>query len=304
MEKKYLIITPKNGLCNQLSSISIGIVLGLISNRDVIFKSFQLDYKNINNVCKFDQVIDIINLQKKLINNGIKIRIYSDINIKGDNIIINTYEDIASIKNFIEFLFKEENKNIQYLEVGSPLSCNIPSEYQKILNFINLNIKFSDKYINIAKIIKKKLNLEYYSCVHLRLEDDSINFMKELSNNLSFDEINKIYKEKYMEEFEILKKTNQKIYVCTSLSINENINNNFYNFLKKNYGIVNKNDIIQINENSCREIYGIIDFIIAQDSLYFVGSDWSSFSLYIYSLHKNSNKDAKLLNIWNSIKKN
>jgi hypothetical protein len=303
MEKNYLIITPKNGLCNQLSSISIGIVLGLITNRDVIFKSFQLDYKYNDNTCKFDTIIDIQNLQKKLINNNIKIRIYSDFNIKGENININITEDIANIKDFIQYLFIENNKKIKYLNVGAPLSCIIPNEYKKILNFINLNIKFTDKYINIANIIKKKLKLEYYCCVHLRLEDDAIHFMKDMSNNMSFDDINKIYKEKYINELDILKSTNQKIYICTSLSINNNVNNDFYNYLKKNYNIVNKNDIIQINENNCREIYGIIDFIIAQDSLYFVGSDWSSFSIYIYSLHKNLNKDAKLLNIWNSIKK-
>ena len=63
MRDRYLIVRPKYGLCNQLFSISKGIIFGLISDRDVIFNSFQLDYKNDNNTCDFHDVIDIIHLQ-------------------------------------------------------------------------------------------------------------------------------------------------------------------------------------------------------------------------------------------------
>ena len=41
MDNKYLIIRPKYGLCNQIYSISKGIIFGIISNRDIIF-SFSL----------------------------------------------------------------------------------------------------------------------------------------------------------------------------------------------------------------------------------------------------------------------
>jgi hypothetical protein len=301
MEKKFLIICPKNGLCNQLNSISIGIILGLISKRDIIFSSFQLDYKNINNICPFDSVIDINHIQQKLIEKNIEIKLYSDTNIKGENLKLNTTEDIANIKNLIEYLMNIENINIKYLDIGCPISCMIPEEYTNILNYINLNIKFTEKYIYIANLIKKKLGLNYYCCVHLRLEDDSINFMNEINKNLSLELVNNIYKEKYIEEFELLKKTNQKIYVCTSLCMNENKNNEFYKNIKEIYNLVDKNDIIKVYENDCREIYGIIDFIIAMDSLYFSGSDWSSFSIYIYLNHKSLKKDARLLNIWETL---
>jgi hypothetical protein len=158
-----------------------------------------------------------------------------------------------------------------------------------------------DKYINIANEIKEKLKLKYYCCVHLRLEDDSINFMKDQNNKLDFNIVNEIYKNKYIEELELLNNTKQKIYICTSLCMNENFNNIFYKDIKTKYNLIDKNDIININKNNCREIYGIIDFIIAQDSLYFSGSDWSSFSIYIYSNHKFNNKDAKLINIWDTL---
>jgi hypothetical protein len=311
MDKKFLIINPKNGLCNQLSSISIGVILGMISNRNVIFTSFQLDYKNSDNNCNFDTIIDIIHLQNILnkLNCNVKI-LTNTINEKKNTEVKNNYikiniptnEDIANIKDFIPYLLDKKNDLIKYLDIGCPISTIIPNEYHNILNSININIKFTNNYIKIANNIKNTLKLNNYFCVHLRLEDDSINFMKELNPKLSFDNINNIYKNKYIEEFETLKNFNNKIYVCTSLGINNNINNTYYLELKKKYNIIDKNDIIKISNNNCREIYGIIDFIIAQDSLYFIGSDWSSFSIYLYNSHKHRNKNAKLINIWNTLK--
>ena len=43
INKKFLVVRPKYGLCNQIYCISKGIIFGLISNRDVIFSKFQLD---------------------------------------------------------------------------------------------------------------------------------------------------------------------------------------------------------------------------------------------------------------------
>ena len=313
--KKYLIISPKNGLCNQLASISIGIILGLIMNRDIIFKSFQIDYKNFENVCSFDSIIDIEHLNNILKNKKLNINIYSNININSTKIITNSNENISNIKNFIPLLLLNDNINEEYLDIGCPISCNIPNEYKFIQEYININIKFTKHYIDIANNIKKKLGLDYYCTIHLRLENDALNFMKELNPNLTNEYINKIYKEKYLSQIEMLNKYKTKIYICTSLEINENINNNFYKEIKKKYNLIDKNDIIDkmnlsndssskdnIINNNCREIFGIIDYIIAQDSEYFVGCDWSSFSIAIYSSHLNNKKNSYLIDIWNELK--
>ena len=66
---------------------------------------------------------------------------------------------------------------------------------------------------------------------------------------------------------------------------------------------IDKNDIIRelnfdLGGKKCRELYGIVDFIIARDSNYFIGCDWSSFSLLIYNNHIFRNKKTKLLNLW------
>jgi hypothetical protein len=302
MNKKFLIVNPKNGLCNQLASISIGIILGIISNRNVIFKSFQIDYKNFENVCPFDSIIDIKHLKSIIDNKKLNINIQSDININGMKINTNTNEDISNIKDFIPLLLIEENMNKEYLDIGSPISCDIPNEYKKIQEYINVNIKFTKKYIDIAKTIKTKLGLDYYCTIHLRLEDDAINFMKELNQNLTDECINKVYKDKYLNQIEMLHGFKTKIYICTSLGINDNLNNKFYKEIKQKYNLIDKNDIINITDNNCREIFGIIDYIIAQDSEYFVGCDWSSFSISIYSSHINNKKNSYLINVWNTLK--
>ena len=100
------------------------------------------------------------------------------------------------------------------------------------------------------------------------------------------------------------------IYICTSLGIYENYNNVFYQILKKEYNLIDKNDLLNLIEINGvtkglkkRELYGIIDYIIAQDSSYFIGCDWSSFSITLKYNHMIKNKQNKLLSIWDLCKK-
>lgn len=312
-DKKYLIVRPRYGLCNQLSAISKGIIFGIISSRDIFFSGFQIDYRDENNICEFHDIIDINYLQEKLIEKNIFLKIFSDKNIVGIKIKTDTQEVNSKITNFVKYLFCDENINIDLLDIDNPISSHIQSKYIDIINYINLNIKFTEKYIQIAYNIKNILNLENYYTIHIRLEDDAINHMVVSSINKKDDfiYINNICKNIYIEELNNLIQNNidnKKIYVCTSLGYEENENNIFYKEIKEKYNLIDKNDIIKSSENifekiKCREIYGIIDFIIAQDSILFTGVDWSSFSLYLYNNHIYSNKYTTLINIWDVCKK-
>jgi hypothetical protein len=126
--------------------------------------------------------------------------------------------------------------------------------------------------------------------------------MGEQNKNLTKDEINKLYIDKYLDELEYLKNINHPIYICTSLCINENENNTFYKDIKNKYNLFDKNDFIN-NEDlgQYREIFGIIDYIIAQESIYFIGVDWSSFSIYIHEHHKHYNIASKVIDIYKTI---
>lgn len=300
--KKFLIVRPKYGLCNQLLSISKGIIFGIISNRDVIYSNFQLDYKYENNLCEFHDIIDIEHLQKILTILGLNIRIDSKSNIESIKIKTYTQDNISYVKDFIKLLINDENNNIDYLDIDNPISADIPHEYEGIYKYININIKFIDKYIKIAELIKKKLKLVNYTCIHLRIEDDALNFMQQQNSNLTKEQINDLHIKKYNDEFNYLKHVNSKIYICSSLLISNNINNDLYKILKKNHNLLDKNDFVTDKDfNNNREIFGIIDYIIAKDSIYFIGADWSSFSMYINEHHLFYKKAVKLLDIYNNI---
>jgi hypothetical protein len=303
--KKYLIIRPKYGLCNQLLSISKGIIIGEIIKRDIIFIGFQIDYRNESNICNFKDIIDIEHLKTIIKEMNLNVNIDSKEDLECFKIKTLFNEKTSVIKDFIPLLENDENKNEIYLDVDNPISCNIPLDYEKKLKYININIKFTNKYIELAHNIKNSLKLENYTCIHLRLEDDSIYFMNEHNKNFNFSVINEIYKSKYLDELNYLKSLknlNTKIYVCTSLLINDNKNNDFYKDIKKKYNLLDKNDFINDNDfGKCREIYGIIDYIIAQDSIYFIGSDWSSFSIFLSEYHNYNKKANRLIDIYKTI---
>jgi hypothetical protein len=198
---KYLIVRPKYGLCNQLYSISKGIIFGLISSRDVIFSNFQMDYRIENNTCNFENIIDIEHLQNIIDKKNLNINIQSNNNINNSiKIKTNSNINISDLKDFIPLLLNKDNSSVQYLDIDNPISANIPFEYQRLEYYINIHIKFTDHYINLANNIKKIYNLNNYICIHLRLEDDSLNFIKSFNKDLSIEQINNIYKKKYIDQ--------------------------------------------------------------------------------------------------------
>ena len=302
MNEKYLIIRPKYGLCNQLISISKGIIFSHITKRNLIFIGFQIDYRDENNIVNFNEIIDVDNLQKIINSFDFNINIINDDSIDSIKIKKSSNENISYIKDFIPLLTNSDNKDIKYLDVDNPISADIPEKYNDILKYININIKFTKKYNDVANSIKIHLKLKNYSCIHLRLEDDAINFMKDHNKKIDISIINEIYKKKYINELEYLKNINHNIYICTSLCINDNINNQFYIDIKKKYNLFDKNDFINNQDfGQYREIFGIIDYIIAKDSIYFIGADWSSFSMFIYDHHYHNKIASKLIDIYNTV---
>ncbi len=303
MNNKIFILEPRAGLCNQMNCITIGIVLGILYKRDLYFNGFQIDYMNENILTNFDKIIDVSKLKK--ICKKYKINILDNIDFNIDDVpILNTSnESINNTKDIFSYLSLEDNLNINILNLKNPISTFIPDEHQEIYNNIKLNIKFNQKFYKIAKDIKKQYKLDNYCCIHLRMEDDAIEFIEKKLNKDNVELINDIYKQTYIQELERLLNLDLNIYVCTSLCMFENKNNLFYKIIKKKYNLIDKNDIIKNydlnNEHNQRELYGIVDYIIALDSEYFSGCDWSSFSIAIKNNHMHNNKMYNLLNIWN-----
>jgi hypothetical protein len=326
--KKLLIIRPRCGLTNQLSCIAKGIIYAHITNRNLYIDKFQIDYRDYENFKNMNDIINIKKLQNTInklnLNVIIENNIYynlsnnlSNNNINIDNKIydikkINTFKDIEIyfLQDIISIILHEENNSIINLDIDNPISSVIPEEYNLILYEIMIEIDFVEELKNISNNIINKLNLKNYTCIHLRLENDAINYINNFTN-IGYDNVNKIYKEKYLLEYNFFKNNKNNVYVCTSLC-KDDINFDFYNDLKSKFNLKDNNDFVAndfisndyINYSNCREIHGIIDYLIAKNADYFLGCDWSGFSLYINYYYTKNNKYSKLIDISKTIKKN
>jgi hypothetical protein len=303
MKKRVLVIRPRCGLTNQLSCIAKGIIWAHMSNRDLYIDSFQLDYRDYDNFMNIKQIINIQHLQNFLYSNGIFVSIENNI-FKSDIKKIETFttEDIYFIKDIISLIFHKDNISIIALDIDNPISSEIPPEYEKTLYDIIQNIEFTEGLKNIAINIIQSLNLNNYTCIHLRIENDALDYMKQFST-MDYLDINKIYVSKYIEETDFFELNRNNIYICTSLS-EKDINYPYYLEIKEKYGLKDKNDIEYFKDSTenYRELLAIIDYMIAKKSHYFLGCDWSGFSLYIKHNHMLENKYVKIINIFESIK--
>jgi hypothetical protein len=249
------------------------------------------------------QIINIQHLQNFLYSNGIFVSIENNI-FKSDIKKIETFttEDIYFIKDIISLIFHKDNISIIALDIDNPISSEIPPEYEKTLYNIIQNIEFTEGLKNIATNIIQSLNLNNYTCIHLRIENDALDYMKQFST-MDYLDINKIYVSKYIEETDFFELNRNNIYICTSLS-EKDINYPYYLEIKEKYGLKDKNDIEYFKESTenYRELLAIIDYMIAKRSHFFLGCDWSGFSLYIKRNHVLENKYVKIINVFESIK--
>jgi len=301
IDKKIFIVTPRGGLCNQLISVTNGIIYSNYFNRDIHFNGFQLDYKNNQKYIKVDKILNIKKIQTII--NELNLSVNILIDIAYDKSYKKIYNEDISIKDLYKEIDTEDNLDIDILNIGNLLNVNLPSSnneinYQSLANSINISLEFCDYYIDCANLIKKNLNLKNYACVHMRLEDDAINYFSKyykLTNN----SYNRLIKNSYIKELDDIDKNELKydnIYICSSLIIQDNINNEFYNELKEKYSLVDKNHLINKDDiDKYRELYAIIDFIIAKDADYFVGNQSSSFSHYINNYFNIKDKPSKLI---------
>ena len=302
--KKMMIIRPRSGLNNQIYCIIKGIILAHLTERDIYIDGFQKDYKNMNNLIPIDNVINIYHLQNIIYKYQLNVKIENKINNQFpiQKIKCPTNIPMCLVKNTLLIIKSDENNSIMNIDIETPTSSDIPQEYESVfLNILN-ELEFTNYFINIAKEVKEQLNFNKYACVHLRLENDAIKHLAE-NSIFDFNDINGIYKTKYLMEYDFYKKYQNNIYVCTGLS-DKDENYTFYQKMKKHFQWKDKTDIQHsfYNEQNDREVLAIVDYIIAKDATVFLGCDWSSFSININRIYKKNNKVTKIIDIWNMIK--
>lgn len=295
--KKIFVVTPRGGLCNQLITIVNGIIYGDYFNRDVHFNGFQLDYKNNNEYINVDSILNFKKMQilinKLELSTNMLVSVdYSKKYKKIENIDI-------SIKDLYNEINKEDNKEIDILNIGNLINVSLPPNdklnYSNIFYILSNSIEFADDYIIRANIIKKSLKLSNYACIHMRLEDDALDYYSKYFG-INIYTFNTQTQTNYLNEIHNIQKIYKNIYVCSSLIIQDNVNNDFYKEIKDKYMLLDKNHLINKDDlNKYRELYAIIDFIIAKDANCFIGNKPSSFSNCINNYFNLKNKHSKLI---------
>jgi hypothetical protein len=304
--RSIFIVKLYGGLCNQLQSITKSILLGQKYNRDIYIDKFHTNVYN-NSKCAITEVLNLTELNCMLTKLNIDINVLT---ILHKNIACNIkplygveYDKISTLNNLNDSLELPENQITPYLDIGNPISlCIYKSFGLQFLDYSNryhtiiCNMPFHTKFYDLANSIKADLNLTDYICIHLRIEDDAIDYYSSVCN-IEKDVLIKTLLEFYKNQ--IHKNYDSRIYICTGLLYFNNLHNPFYNLLKTtNSNIVDKQHFkIDKYYTQNRELLAIIDYIIAQDAKKFIGWGFSSFSILLYVLHKNKNNPCEVLHI-------
>lgn len=300
------IVKPHGGLCNQLQCITNSILLGQKYNRDIYIYHFHTNVYD-DNKCTITEVLNITELNNILTKLNININILINLN---HHIACNIkhlygveYNKISRLNSLNDIIELQENQNASYLDIGNPVSlCIYKSfgliylDYSNPYHTIMCNIPFHTQFYDIANSIKRYLNLTEYICIHLRIEDDAIDYYSstyKIEKDVLTNALLQFYKKQIQQNYD------RRIYICTGLSYFKNTHNTFYKLLKStNSNIVDKQDFkIDNYYAQNRELLAIIDYIIARDAIKFVGWGFSSFSILLDVLHKNKTNPSELFKI-------
>jgi hypothetical protein len=294
IDKKIFIVKPKGNISDILITISKGIIFSIIFNRNIFIYGYEI-HKNI--FLNMHNVLDINKIQLYLKNLNINITILN--NIDDINTIIN-YKH-SNINNFYKLMQESEYDKIECLNLDNLNNIEIPTDLTNanklFYDLINI-IDFKYYYKNKAQFIKNIIYPNKYISLYLTLTDEWIDYFKNYFN-LDFDEINQIYKNKYLKIInDTCDKENGyigKLYISTEI-INSNKNYDYYIELKNKYNFIDKYDFIS-NEEYIQ--YGksndIIDYIISKNAEFFIGNQLTPFSLLITKYFENNNKYSKLI---------
>jgi hypothetical protein len=294
------------GLCNQLQSITKGILLGQKYNRDIYIDKFHTNVYD-DSKCAIIEVLNLTELNCMLTKLNININILKTLD---HDIVCNIkplygveYDKISTLSILNDSLELQENQITPYLDIGNPVSLCIYksfglhfADYSNPYHTIMCNMPFHTKFYDIANAIKTHLNLTNYACIHFRIEDDAIDYYSSVFNiekEILTNTLLQFYKSHIQKNYD------RRIYICTGLSYFKNIHNTFYSLLKtENSNIVDKQDFkIDNYYTKNRELLAIIDYIIAQDATKFIGWGFSSFSILLHVLHKNKDNPSELFKV-------
>lgn len=299
------VVSPRLGLCNQLFSIVKSILLGVHYGRNVYISQFQKNYGDYNSLCDINEILNIDKINNFLLEHNVyNCKVISSFDLTNydfssfymPNVDYERLPHMNYINNYID-----ENLHKEIIYLGNPVSLCINqsfgwswNDYTNLYYLLSGNSFFQDKFYALKDEIKCKNNLYEYATVHLRIEDDMLDYASNVLHKIPLQEYNDKLLGYYNNK---ISNINKKIYVCSGiLSYNNTINYDYYRNLKNNNNLICDKEHISIEDyyTNNRELISIVDLLIAYDSNEFVGCIDSTFSLMVcmyFTLHNKNNTD-------------
>lgn len=303
------IITPRIGLCNQLQTITKGILLAIKYNRNVYIHKFQIDLTSeeladINDILNIDAINHFL---QHTVNTPTRIldtidttiidalHMYHLPTIDYANISSSSYiNDVIDVHNDMEIIFLG---NIVSLDIYTSFACKFGEYMDTNLYYVIMNnISFHQTFHMLKDQVKRELNLTSFNCIHLRIEDDAIRYFSQCYA-MSIEEYNTKLLTFYEDSISRISKDQKNIYICSGMLEFDNIINlNYYNHLLTHNPLLRDKKNIKIDNYYLhnRELIAIVDLLLALDSDVFVGCHISSFSQVIHTHHKYHNKETTI----------
>jgi len=268
------------GLFNQLNILVNSIILAHYAGRDVAVNWFYPNYRSRTQY-PIEKVIDIPELNSRIREYGLEPYVGTLKNTKQ----IQSSRLSGGFYNCNELeIFKvhqEQPSSSIRLECGDSAIFyrNVDPFLSDLYFSLIAHIPFTDHIKQTVHQIKCSFNLNNYHAVHLRLEDDMLNFKQiREPNNINF--VSKTHNT-YLETMRLLFNTNDQIFIATDLGKNAHKCNWILDEIKNLY----PNAITSENWRDShpdfptgREFDAIVDYLLCQGAESFIGFGSSTFS--------------------------
>lgn len=291
-EVKYFNVecnSKDNGLMHQLINLLNTLTLTENMGRYIYNPQFLPNY-NDNEKIPLSQIFNIDDLNKMFNSKIVTDQIDNIEWIKADY-----YNNLCARNSRAKILEILSNEKYPYLDLGDVYSMMLDrdSNIESIELGFYKNLPLVPEFYNILKYIQD----DKYNVVHLRLEDDFVDYYSAYYNK-NYEEYTKILVTRYLNAMDKIFKPEDKIYIASHLSKKDYPNNYVIDSIKEKYPniISNINWRDEINLPQGREVDAIVDYLISMKAEKFIGIHGSTFSIILSKINKSRGKDCLLIN--------
>lgn len=280
-----------HSLCDQLNCLVTAIIIGHYTRRAVVTDYLYTSHEARTTV-PLNAVIDIDKLNSDLNRLGISTRVivaasdtvYNNRLKSAPDSILKNCNSMYNGTDYLKYLYELYYEDSEGINIGIPLTDlnidhavypKLKSMFSSIIQILSPTLIMND----VVSEVKKNMGLsDDYVALHLRLEDEILEYQSNINNNNYGVQMLQLY-DRLMG---ILQKSVSKdrLFIATGLGKRSNS----YNFLLDDYSALSTKEFrkkLSIPYAEGTDMDSLLDYLISKESSLFIGTDSSTFSKYI-----------------------